>query len=57
MISKKLTVAIVAAGVLIFGERLDLPLDSDTKQLLVGLVSAYLLGQGVADFGKGAKRA
>lgn len=55
-ISKKLVAACVTAALLLFESKLGIELDAETKTLLVGLVSAYLIGQGVADFGKGKER-
>lgn len=45
-IPKKLIVFVVGLGVQL------LPIDSDTKHEITKAVGAFLLGQGIADFGK-----
>lgn len=55
-ISKKLTVVAVVVAMLLLEKKLGLDLDAETKMQLVGVVSAYLIGQGVADFGKRAEQ-
>ena len=54
-ISKKLVVAVLGAALLIANKKFDLGLDAATQSQLAAVLSAYLIGQGVADFGKGAK--
>lgn len=50
---KKLVAAVIGAMVTFFGEALGL--DADQIQTLIQLIMAFLIGQGLADFGKGKR--
>lgn len=55
-VSKKLAVFLLSFVVLIFEEKLGIELSPETKNELIMLTSAYLVGQGVADHGKEAEK-
>ena len=51
-LSKKLTSFAAVVSLLILDRWLGLDLGPDTRREIVLLASAYLIGQGVTDFGK-----
>ncbi|MEQ8767225.1 MAG: hypothetical protein RL885_25160 [Planctomycetota bacterium] len=54
--SKKLTAFFSVVSLLILDRWLGLDLGEDTRREIVAVAVAYLIGQGVADFGKGRTR-
>ena len=50
--SKKFQAAVIGVVVMVLGE-VGLQLDPDTLLLVVSPIIAYIVGQGVADIGKG----
>lgn len=54
--SKKLIVAALTVLGLVLQRAFGLEIDEETRNSIVGVVMAYLVGQGLADFGKGRVR-
>lgn len=54
-VRKKLSTFVCIAALLVLDKVLDIGLDHDTRTQLVLAASAYLIGQGIADFGKEKK--
>lgn len=48
--SKKLWVTVIGGAFVTIGNAVGLPVD--TLQSVVGIIAAYVVGQGLADFGK-----
>ncbi len=55
--SKKLIVAIVTAVAVAVNDYMGKPVSEDAILKVVGIVSIYLVGQGLSDFGKEGKKA
>lgn len=50
---KKGVTLIVGVAMVLFGERWGIEIDPELRGELVKLIMAYLVGQGIADLGKG----
>ncbi len=55
-VKKKLTTAVLTILFLIFEKKLGLDLDMETKMMITGVASSYIVGQGFADKGKEAEK-
>lgn len=52
MKSRKLAALIIGVAAILLSKYLGMDLDAESKTALVTILSAYMLGQGIADHGK-----